>query len=517
MLKKFSTVQITAILLFLGLSGIYISLSPGSIAGQGYTGEEIESGLRILAVITAWMKGHAVPPMEWSRHGPLPVLFDLPFLKLGKHFVSPDYMLSFQPGLITAGLITVLFLWLRKLCSPSMTLFLTLTAAFGTMLWPYSYISLETKQSFFVLLAGYLALADEKINRWALLLLFAVSCGLAISVKMTGIILWPVIAYLIYVQFGDDWSKRRRQLLVVILIIGAIWLFTYWGTHQYWRTRNAVGHLWTIDTWLQYFVNVIGIFGSPSKGLFVYSPILLASLAAVPRAYRFNRHLTIFTLLTIASTIAFTSILINPGADGWGPRYLHAAVAPLILCIGAAWPTFSWRRNTLVVVLAAIGFAISFLGAFYYYGQRDFAMKAAEQNTVEWEDGDLVWNAITFHARLFRVWLHESSSRPVLWAPKHIWQWTPPPDFIAWKTIDLRDYCQPQSFMVRFWHVPKTGIVLPIFATYFSSLVLGLLMLAWVVVRTMKEQRAHFAGEVDMEAKAARDLSSADVVGGGAS
>jgi len=71
--------------------------------------------------------------------------------------------------------------------------------------------------------------------------------------------------------------------------------------------------------------------------------------------------------------------------------------------------------------------------------------------------------------------------------------------------------------MVRFWHVPKTGIVLPIFATYFSSLVLGLLMLAWVVVRTMKEQRAHFAGEVDMEAKAARDLSSADVVGGGAS
>src|SRR5215469_764247 len=180
MLKKFSTVQITAILLFLGLSGIYISLSPGSIAGQGYTGEEIESGLRILAVITAWMKGHAVPPMEWSRHGPLPVLFDLPFLKLGKHIVSPDFMLSFQPGLITAGLLTLLFLWLRKLCSPAMSLFLTLTAGFGTILWAYAYISLETKQSFFVLLAGYLALADGKVYRWPRLLLFAVACGLAL-------------------------------------------------------------------------------------------------------------------------------------------------------------------------------------------------------------------------------------------------------------------------------------------------------------------------------------------------
>ena len=192
MLKKFTSVQKTAILLFLALSGIYISLSPASIAGQGYTGEEIDSGLRILAVTTAWMKGHPVPPMVWSRHGPVPVLFDLPFLKLGKHILSPDYMLSFQPGLITAGLVAILFLWLRKLCSPGMSLFLTLTAAFGTMLWPYAYISLETKQSFFVLLAGYLAFAEEKIRSWPGLLFFAVVCGLAISAKATGMVLWPV-------------------------------------------------------------------------------------------------------------------------------------------------------------------------------------------------------------------------------------------------------------------------------------------------------------------------------------
>ena len=72
----------TAVILFLGLSATYICLSPGSIAGQGYTGEETDSGLRILEVVTAWTKGHPVPPMLWSRHGPLPILFDLPFLKL---------------------------------------------------------------------------------------------------------------------------------------------------------------------------------------------------------------------------------------------------------------------------------------------------------------------------------------------------------------------------------------------------------------------------------------------------
>jgi hypothetical protein len=77
MLKNLTEVRKTAILLFVGLFACYLSLSPGSIAGQGYVGEEIESGLRMLAVVNAWLKGLPIPQMEWSRHGPVPVLFDL--------------------------------------------------------------------------------------------------------------------------------------------------------------------------------------------------------------------------------------------------------------------------------------------------------------------------------------------------------------------------------------------------------------------------------------------------------
>jgi hypothetical protein len=82
MLIDFTRVRRTAVILFWGLSAFYLSLSPTSIAGQGYTGEEINSGLRMLAVINAWVKGRPVPPMEWSRHGPVPVLFDLPFIQV---------------------------------------------------------------------------------------------------------------------------------------------------------------------------------------------------------------------------------------------------------------------------------------------------------------------------------------------------------------------------------------------------------------------------------------------------
>jgi hypothetical protein len=41
------------------------------------------------------------------------------------------------------------------------------------MLWPYAYIGLEPKQSFFVLFAGYLALANGKIRTWPRLILFS--------------------------------------------------------------------------------------------------------------------------------------------------------------------------------------------------------------------------------------------------------------------------------------------------------------------------------------------------------
>lgn len=60
----------------------------------------------------------------------------------------------------------------------------------------------------------------------------------------------------------------------------------------------------------------------------------------------------------------------------------------------------------------------------------------------------------------------------------------------------LVPFCQPQSFMVRFWFVPKNGAVLVIFLVYVGSLVVGLLLLTWVVVGTIKHQQGADAGEL---------------------
>src|SRR5215469_8968748 len=130
-MKFLRTNPSTALLLFIGLFGCYLSLSPGNIAGMGYTSEEIGSADRILTIMDAWRKGVAAPPIQWARHGLLPIFFDVPFVALGKFIVSPDFVTSFEPVLVTAALGVLIFLWLRKLTSPGMSLLLALTAAFG--------------------------------------------------------------------------------------------------------------------------------------------------------------------------------------------------------------------------------------------------------------------------------------------------------------------------------------------------------------------------------------------------
>src|SRR5262249_21269703 len=77
----------TAGILFLALSACYFSMSPLSVGGQGYVPEDLDSGLQMLAIFNAWIKRRTAPPMVWTRHGPITVLFDLPFIKLGKSIV----------------------------------------------------------------------------------------------------------------------------------------------------------------------------------------------------------------------------------------------------------------------------------------------------------------------------------------------------------------------------------------------------------------------------------------------
>ena len=109
----------------------------------------------------------------------------------------------------------------------------------------------------------------------------------------------------------------------------------------------------------------------------------------------------------------------------------------------------------------------------------------AGQNTIEALVGDTVWNEVEFNERLFRVWL-KGGNEPVFWTPSHIWAWMPPPDAQPWKTINLRDLSDPQSFLLSHWNMPLNGSNLVVFRICWISLFIGPLLLLWVIGITIK-------------------------------
>jgi len=177
-------------------------------------------------------------------------------------------------------------------------------------------------------------------------------------------------------------------------------------------------------------------------------------------------------------------MLVVTADEVWGQRFLHVAVAPLLLVIGAAWPRFEWRKHVVLLLLGCIGVAISFLGAFFYYGGRPGASEVAGQNTLEWLNGDSTWNEVIFDARLFRVWM-KGGTEPVFWTPVHVWAWTPPKDAMTWKSVNLRNYTEPQSFLLNRWNLHLNPAELMIFRICLVSLIVGPLLLLWVIAKTL--------------------------------
>jgi hypothetical protein len=203
-----------------------------------------------------------------------------------------------------------------------------------------------------------------------------------------------------------------------------------------------------IDSPIKPFINVIGLFGCSAKGLLVYAPLLIPSIHTVPRAFRTNREVATYALLLTTCVIGFLTLLKSPTDETSGCRYVYLAIALQILCIGATSPQPSFGRDITLVALALIGVLISFLRASYYYGLQDFAAKKFD--------------------RIYSIGSLEMFRR----------------------SLNLRNYCQPQLLMVRSWRVVRSGVILRTSMSYVSSVVLGAFLLGWVVLGAVKEHES---------------------------
>jgi hypothetical protein len=495
-------------LVFLGFLFFYAALSPGSVGGVGYLTEELQSGQSLLDRVAAWLRGQPPPPFVPSRHGLIPVLLHLPFIVAGRWFVTADFALAFESVLATALIDTIIFLWVRRFAGPVAALIAAFLAAFTTMLWPYAYIGLETTQSLFVLLTGYLALTSGRRLTWPAALTLAFVAAIALSAKSTSIVLLPAVAYCIWLRLRGATPAPLQYGLAVAALILTVLGGSAWSRSFFWGPAGGAGatlSAWIIPDPLLFPLHLAGYIGSPNKGLFVYCPVLLIGFLVLPLAWASHRQLVTFTVLVFAGLAGSFALLLGWSDEVWGPRYVHSAVAPIVVCIGVVWPVLSVRWKTATAALSMLGLTVSALGALFYYGLLHHASMAAGQNTLENLQGDITWNHVRFNARLFGLWLRPAE--PAHWKPDQRWLYTPPANAVPVSTVDLRPYARPQSPLLRDWRITKSGTYLRVTVFYALCLLLGVVCAVYCCAVTIRASMAAARAAHVSPATAARRAS----------
>jgi len=497
--------RVAPALFFAGVTLVLLGFSAWSVRRMGYTDEDLRAVHDGLSLLRSWLGGPAFHPTHFPRHGAASIAGHVPFvlaarLLFGGAARAEDRLVSLEPILATALVAAILFLWIRRAGGgAARARAIALIAAFGTLLWPYSYIGLETMQSAALMAAGYLALATGRRSAGRAVL-FSAAAALALSAKATSVFLLPAVGYLGVEFFREGFGRRRRATAIAgALFVLTVFSVNAWTRHFWWAQLGGTGHV--VEKWLVrdpavVLVHLVSLLGSANKGLFFYAPVALAAALAAPHAWRRDRRVVVFAGLALLGLAGGFSLIRNWWSDEtWGPRYLHSAVAPLVLLLGTGWAVGEmprrWRRA--VGVLGAAGVAISFLGAFFPYGALQGACTAAGQSTLEALQGDPVWNHVVFNGRLFRAWARGADrpgAAPAVWVPAHYWWYETPRDFRGWPGIDLRRFARPRPLVFRRGDELGPGDE-PLRSVSFAALAAGLLLLA------IEARRGREAGEED--------------------
>lgn len=456
---------------FVALSLFYISLTPGTIEGMGYTRENLAASNQIVSYGISLIKQTTATSITWPRHGLIEPLLELPFAVVSRLLFGDSVkwlgrFLILQPIIATALISSICFAWVKRITSSlKYSYVLSLALAFSTMLWPYAYIGMETTQSLSLFYLAYLCLEKRPTYSWKEILVFAGTCAITLSVKQNSIFLLPAVFYLSVQYFyyrcqtgtfplGNLWPRLVFSLLFVL----AVFALNMQARKQYWSAMPAADFSYAQsllnNSLLVSALNAFSYFGSPNKSLLIFAPVSALGLASLWPAFQLRRDVAAFALLVLVGLAGGFSLTIMWAEESWGPRYLHPVIAPLIIVFAIIKTSaqFAWRKEVLLLSLAAIGFVVSFLGTFFYYGKLHEVSIKTSNSTLEKLQHDPRMNHILFNAELLKRWVYpgtDTSAAEAVWPPSEHWWFEKPPTAQAEQKISLQPYAIPQPLLLN--------------------------------------------------------------------
>ena len=465
----------------------YIGTAPARIQ-ETYATENLDAARGFLdhgslRGLQPWSAGRLVYP----RHGVTEAALFVPFVLAARLIRSGDpaaeeWLVSLVPSLFTALLIVVLHQWCRDLgASRRRALAISLTAALGTMLWPYTALGLEPVMSASAFAAGYSIFAFGHRGGRAWPLAAGVASAIAAGTKETGLLALPAL----FLLFAETWRARpdRKPLAWLafgIPIAASLCVFAMTRREGVEALLGTSLNSSAADGGWQVLFGMWGQLASPNKGIVFYSPAVILALAAWPDLNRRAAPVARWVLVLAVSTIAGMGTRSFWAEETWGPRYDHVLIAPLLLSLAAAdvRPGLLRFWKAAWVLAAALGGYVAVVGLLFWYGHLFGVMERARASELSRIQYDPTWNPIEFHSRLlaYRLGLADATFRP----RRQWWYATS-----VRESIYIGDYARFEPLILNDRGVPlRGGRVVPGARWAHLLAFVASLVLSWRVVGT---------------------------------
>ncbi len=338
--------------------------------------------------VDRWAQGDFGPDGTlYSKKGILSSLLAVPLFWLA--LVTPHIGLMHTTMLlnpiVTALTGVLIYAYARRLNYNTTTgLIAALIFGLGTLAWAYSkFFYSEPVSAFFLFLAAYFLLSFKKRHAPLYLVGAGISAGLA-ATKISNVVLVPFFAlYFLAVCLStggeetgqelvpfstgsrDVWKRNALHALVFGLSLAGPLLIT--PLYNFVRFNN-----WTQTGYdvvvIPPSLGLYGLFLSPHKSYFLYSPVLILAVLSFPIFLKRHRAEALLNLSILAATGLFFAQWHDwEGGLSWGPRYLVPTIPFLtVVLLPLIDLALSKRRPLLSLgfaLVCALSFAVQLLGA----------------------------------------------------------------------------------------------------------------------------------------------------------
>ncbi len=275
------------------------------------------------------------------------------------------------------ALTCLLFFWLCRDhgVSPRFASIGTLVVGFATTTWVYArYPYTEILQvacftGFFLTLLRVLDLPSDARAR-----AFGLWAGVLLDSKLIYAVGVAGAGLLVAWTLRKDWRRLRSVALWAgLTMLPSFGLIFFYNWARYGSIFNSgyggAGALFVRgNAWEGFW----GMFLSPGKSLFLYSPPLLLSLVALPKCVaRYPRTLVAMVLTIVPPLFVNARFPFWSGDFAWGPRYVVFAVPvlalPALLYLKESLPVLRWKLVAPTAALVIAGVFVQVLGSVFYW------------------------------------------------------------------------------------------------------------------------------------------------------